>query len=47
MAVIGNATIIIIICYIMAGLTTKRRIELSSVISNIIVLVLLHFILLR
>jgi hypothetical protein len=47
MKIIGNATVIILICYILTGLTTKRKISFSMLISNIIVLILLHLILLR
>lgn len=45
--VIGDATIIIIICYILAGLTTKRKIEFSTLLSTLVVMCLLHLILLR
>lgn len=47
MYVIGDTTIIILICYIMAGLTTKRKVTVSNMLSNLVVLVLLHIILLR
>lgn len=47
MSIIGDATIIILICYILAGLITKRKLSIAQVISTLIVLVLLHVILLR
>jgi hypothetical protein len=47
MSVIGNATIIILICYILAGISTKQTVKLPTVLSNLTVLVLLHLILLR
>lgn len=47
MSIIGDATIIILICYIMAGLTTKRKIKFSVVLSTLVVLALLHLMLLR
>lgn len=47
MSIIGDATITILICYILAGLTTKRKISIVDSVSTFIVLVLLHIILLR
>lgn len=47
MHIIGNATIIILISYIMAGILTKRKLTVSNVISNLVVIILLYIILLR
>lgn len=47
MSIIGDATLIILICYVLAGLTTRRKITAPMFLSNLIVLVLLHLALLR
>lgn len=47
MHIIGNATIIIVICYILAGLTTKRKLKGYSLLINMLILSLLHILLLR
>lgn len=47
MTVIGDAVLIILICYVLAGLTTAKKVSIYTVISYLIVLVILHLLLLR
>ena len=47
MEVIGNAAIIIVISYILAGLSTRKTLKVSQVITIIIAMIILHLILLR
>ena len=47
MSIIGNATLIILICYVLASLSTKQKISMKDILSNCIILIILHLILLR